>query len=195
MRHRWALVLTCLLLVAGASESRVSRKGEFLVATSSIPDPRFAHTVILIIEDNDQGTVGLVINRPAGEIERADVFAQLGVEGDGQTGSITVFEGGPVFPDQLFAVHSSDVLLPESDTVTEGIAVTEVTRLMAAVGTGRGPARLKLILGYAGWAKGQLDDELTTGSWMLVPARASQVFSEQPDTLWQSIMDEFTMRM
>jgi putative transcriptional regulator len=194
VRNRWTLVL-CLLLTSGAQDSTNSRKGELLVATSSIPDPRFAETVILIIEDNDEGTLGLVVNRPAGRVERSDVYAQLGIEGEASGEAITVFEGGPVFPDQLFALHSSEVRLPGTRDIAPGIAVTEATEVMTQVGAGKGPKDLMLILGYSGWGKGQLDAEMTTGSWMLVPSRPGLVFSPEPAKTWRRIMDEFTMRM
>ncbi len=192
---RRTLLLCLLCFSVAAQPGRVSREGELLVATSTIPDPRFAQTVILIIEDGEQGTVGLVVNRPAGRMAERDVFSQLGIESPGGPGSTTVYEGGPVFPDQLFALHTADVLLPESKTVAEGVALTEATKILARVGEGKGPAKVKLILGYAGWARGQLDFEMTTGSWLLVPCRPSLVFSDEPEQVWRKIMDEFTMRM
>ncbi len=195
MVRRTLLVCLLCVLAAAARQGQISREGELLVATSTIPDPRFARTVILIIEDGEQGTVGLVVNRPAGRVAERDVFSQLGIQAPAGSGSTTVFEGGPVFPDQLFALHTADVMLPESRKVADGVALTEATRIMARVGEGKGPAKVKLILGYSGWAKGQLDFEMTTGSWLLVPCRPSFVFSDEPEAVWQKIMDEFTMRM
>lgn len=160
--------------------------GRLLVATSALVDPHFARTVVLLLDHDVDGSLGVVLNRPS-PIPVASVLADWAPSVDVPE---VLFEGGPVSPDAALAVAA----VPEP----RGVEPVGFRRLFGGCGiidldTPRevlAPAisRLRIFAGYAGWGSGQLDLELAEGSWYVVESLADDVFSPAPARLWSAVL-------
>jgi putative transcriptional regulator len=163
--------------------------GQLLVATPEMRDPRFAESVIYMVRHNKDGAMGLVINRPMAKGPIKDLLKGFGIEYEEAEGEIIIHYGGPVSPDMGYVLHSDDVMLDDSRRVKNGIAVTGNAKLIEEMARGNGPRQSLVILGYAGWAPGQLEGELAAGAWHVVPADSEFVFREKADQKWRKAMD------
>lgn len=159
--------------------------GQLLVATPELEDPNFVETVILMIEHNEKGAMGLVINRPLAKGPIADLLKGLGAESDDVKGEIVLHYGGPVGPEKGFVLHSDDYADKGTTVVGSGLAVTTDVEIVRAIGQGKGPRRSIVALGYTGWAPGQLEAEIKAGGWFSIPADAKLIFDEDPKTKWE----------
>ena len=159
-----------------------SVRGQLLVAGPALLDHNFWRTVVLVVEHNDEGALGLVLNRPS-ETSVAEAVPQLETLLDSQE---RLFIGGPVQP-------SSVIVLAEFENATDAalIAFDDV----GVLGTGPSSDELsagvrsgRAFLGHAGWGPGQLDGELERGDWILEPARREDAFSADPKALWPEVL-------
>jgi putative transcriptional regulator len=153
-----------------------SLKGSLLVATPALVDPNFRRTVVLVAEHGEAGAMGVVLNRPS-ETAVAEAIPELvSFAGDEEP----VFVGGPVAVDSLLALAEVE----EPDETLELVvgAVGFVQDLEVPSLRGR------VFVGYAGWSPGQIEAELDEESWIVVPAEPDDVFSDDPDELWSSVL-------
>jgi putative transcriptional regulator len=185
-----ALVLQTALLRAalpGSDEAPAptSLAGQLLVAAPWIGDPRFERTVILIVEHGPGGAVGIVINKPVGEQSLASVFKALGQKGGDVSGSVRVFSGGPVQLEVGFVIHSADYHRPETVALTDRISMTSSVAILQDIGVKRGPAKILVAFGYAGWGPGQLEHEIEEHAWGIAEAEPTLVFDEDKDNVWE----------
>ena len=164
--------------------------GQLLVATPEMQDPRFIETVIYLVKHDSGGAMGIVINRPLGKGPIEALLKGIGVESKGAKGEIVVHYGGPVSPEAGFILHSDDVLLQSSTRVKDGIALTTDTKLIEAISRGKGPRQLLLAVGYAGWAPGQLEDELKANAWYVVSGDNAFIFGKDADKKWRQAIDK-----
>lgn len=174
--------------VAAAAERSLA--GQLLVATGEMIDPRFAEAVIYLVKHSDEGAFGLVINKPVAKGSFSEILKGFGIDSKGAKGDILVHYGGPVSRDQGFVLHSDEMVLDTSTKVKDGIAVTADAEMVRALALGKGPRQALLILGYAGWAPGQLESELKANSWFTINADKSLVFGKDPETKWRRAMDK-----
>jgi putative transcriptional regulator len=191
---RFALGVVLVSLAVAVTPARGAEKvefsaGELLVATPEMGDPRFVESVIYIIKHNEEGTMGLVINRPMAKGPVKDLLEGFGIEDSDAKGDVIIHYGGPVGANAAFVLHSDDVLLDDSTPLKDGIAVTANAQLIEAMAQGKGPRQSLIIFGYAGWAPGQLEDELAAGAWFVEPADKGLVFGPNPDKKWQQATD------
>jgi len=170
--------------VSGAP-AHVSHAGKFLVAAPSMPDPRFAGTVILLIEHAEKGALGFVINRVNGHRPIAEVLTALGGETGGVTGSIDLHWGGPVERNVAVVLHSRDYKGKDTRPAPGGLALTGDPGVLRAIGQRKGPKRFIFLRGYAGWRAGQLERELAAKAWVVVPADAALVFARNHRETWK----------
>ena len=164
--------------------------GQLLVATPEMKDPRFAEAVIYMVKHDADGAFGLVINRPIAKGPFEDLLKGFGAEIDDAKGEVVIHYGGPVNMDQGFVLHSDDILMESSTKVANGIAMTADVKMIQEMARGKGPSQSLVILGYAGWAPGQLEMELEADSWFVIPADKSLVFGKDPDKKWPEAMDK-----
>jgi putative transcriptional regulator len=169
--------------------------GQLLVATPEMKDPRFVQSVIYIVKHDHEGTLGLVLNRPLALAPIEDVIKGFGLDGKNAKEAITVHYGGPVSPRQGFILHSDDVILETSIKVKDNIAMTSDPRIMDNISKGQGPRQFLLMIGYAGWAPGQLEEEVKNKTWFFIPADNDIVFDKQAKTKWQRAMDRRRIRL
>jgi putative transcriptional regulator len=159
--------------------------GQLLVAMPGMQDPRFVKTVIYMCAHNADGAMGLVINRALGSLTFADLLEQLGVEHDKSVAPVTVHFGGPVETGRGFVLHTADYVREGTLVVDDGIALTATVDILRAIAGGAGPRGRLLALGYAGWAPGQLENEIQQNGWLLVNADEKLVFDGNLDAKWE----------
>lgn len=190
-RFRGSTAALFLLCAAGVSlaqpviiEGDRNLTGQFLVATPEMGDPRFAETVIFMIEHNEKGAMGLIINRPLAKGPIGDLLKGLGVENEEATGQIILHYGGPVESQKAFVLHSDDYV-SDRTTIVGSTALTTDVEILRAMGRGKGPRQSIFLLGYAGWAPGQLEAEIKAGAWFSIPADEKLIFGGDPATMWE----------
>jgi putative transcriptional regulator len=190
----WLLFLASALLFTSAAvvadETSDTITGQLLVASPEMKDPRFVETVIYMVKHNASGTLGLVINRPLAKGPMQDLLKGFGSEITGVKGDIVIHYGGPVSPGAGFILHTDDVLYDTSTKIKDGLAVTSDVKLLEAMARGKGPRRALVIMGYAGWAPGQLEAELKAEAWFVVPADKALIFGKDPEKKWHQALDK-----
>jgi putative transcriptional regulator len=162
-----------------------SLKGQFLIATPAMQDPRFDHAVILMMRHDRNGALGIVINRPLGEKPLADILAAFGNRNTAAAGAVPVFLGGPVQPEVSFVVHGSDYRKADTVGIDANLAATPTSEVLDDIARNQGPAKRLITFGYAGWAPGQLEGELSRNVWYAVPADPGLVFDDDRDKVWE----------
>jgi putative transcriptional regulator len=173
-----------------AAEPEKFLTGRLLVALPAMKDPRFFESVIYIAKHDREGAFGLVINRVLTTAPIEEVLAGFGIDEKGGKGEIAIHYGGPVSPRQGFVLHSDDIVRETSTKVNNGMAITSDPTIIRDISRGKGPRQFLLIVGYAGWAPGQLEEELQYKSWFSIPADKEIIFSKQPEKKWQRAMDK-----
>ena len=171
-----------------SKDTKGSLAGHLLVATPQIQESCFARSVIYMCAHNDEGAMGVIINTTIDSIGIVDVFNQLDISGELRPQAFPVHFGGPVEANRGFVLHSTDYSSGESLIEANGIAVTASISILQNIGKGMGPQQGMLILGYAGWSPGQLESEIESGSWMVVPASPKLVFTADNDLKWNLAM-------
>lgn len=161
-----------------------SLAGQLLIAMPQMQDHRFVRSVIFLCAHNEEGAMGLVVNKIIDTVTLPELLDKLGIPAAGLTGGARVHAGGPVEEGRGFVLHSDDYV--EENTLVVGkMALTATLDILRAIGRGKGPRRSMLALGYAGWGPGQLDTEMQHNGWLHVPADEAIVFDEDIGDKWQ----------
>jgi putative transcriptional regulator len=151
----------------------------FLIAMPSMQDPVFGGAVVYICEHNDNGVLGVVINKPT-DMTMEVLFERIDLELSAALRSTVVNEpimfGGPVQDDRGFVLHTPGAAYSSSLTVTDEVAFTTSIDVLEAVAAGDGPKRMLVSIGYSGWSPGQLEDEICRNGWLTVAADAHVLF-------------------
>jgi len=189
MRRRLAQALLALLLLAAPAAAE-TLAGQLLVAEAQIGDPHFRRTVILVVESDETGAFGIVLNRSMAEVDAGQLMRDMGRGSEGASGTVEIRMGGPVQPGTGWVVHSPDYSIPATRAVTPEIAVTADPQILDAITHGGGPASRIVALGYAGWGPGQLENEMARGDWFTAPADPKLVFDKAPETMWDKAVAE-----
>jgi putative transcriptional regulator len=191
-----AAILAALLLAPAAEPSdTTSLAGQLLIAAPTIGDPRFAHTVILMVKHDSEGALGIVINRPVGEEPIASLLEGTGEDVSGVEGKLRIFYGGPVQPDLGFVVHSTDYRQQETIDIDARVAMTASRQILRDIGHHRGPQKTLFALGYAGWGPGQLEGEMGRHDWFTTPEEPKLIFDDNRDSLWDDAMARRTREL
>ena len=182
------LVTLALILAAGplTLHAQGVANGVLLVASPELTDANFAHSVVLVLRHDDNGTLGVVINRPT-NVTPTSVFPELADSLGDYSGRL--FRGGPVGPTRLlFVVQGLAAAAVEGPEVLDKVflsidteSLPDMTRLA------KGIEDLRLYAGHAEWAPGQLDAEIRAGGWQLVPGTPELVFDDAPGELWSEL--------
>jgi len=162
--------------------------GQMLIAMPGMTDPRFEKAVIYICAHNEDGAMGLVVNRPIESMTFPEMLKQLDIEPSESEDVIRVLLGGPVEQARGFVLHSPDYLQDASMVVDDDVALTATIDILRAIADGAGPRNRLLALGYAGWGPGQLDSEILHNGWLNVSADDDLVFGEDLDAKWERAM-------
>lgn len=164
--------------------------GRLLVAMPVLEDPAFARAVVLLIDHDEDGALGVVLNR-ASQVpvtEATDRLLDLVPAPD------VLFGGGPVEPEALVAIgRAHDDAARTETTFVEGLRLVDLDQDPVLAGVEL--TQVRLFAGYAGWAPGQLEHELWNGAWAVVDSEPSDVFTSQPETLWRDVLARQTGRL
>ena len=159
----------------------------FLVAGVDLLDPNFVETVVLLIDYDSEGAIGVVINRPTDTLI-SEAVPDLDLPAD-STGRIWI--GGPVAQWQLVMLARSETELEDGRLVLGDLYFSGSRSDLENVVSSRGEYRL--YAGYAGWSAGQLDQEIERGGWRVIPADPDLVFDDAPLDLWQELIERSTL--
>jgi putative transcriptional regulator len=162
-----------------------SLKGQLLIAAPGMADPRFHRSVLVMLRHDPAGAMGLVINRPLGAQPIARLLEVIGEKIENVTGSVPIFLGGPVQPELVFVLHSADYRRSGTLDIDGRVALTATPEVMRDIAASTGPQRRLIVLGYAGWAPGQLEGELAHNAWFTAPIDPKLVFDEDRAKVWE----------
>ncbi len=163
--------------------------GQLLVAMPGMADERFSRTVIYLCAHSADGAMGIVVNKPAADLNLPDLLVQLDIIPEAErirlpqrVGRMQVLIGGPVETSRGFVLHSPDFFIDQSTLpIDESICLTATVDILRAIAKGEGPENAVLALGYAGWSEGQLEKEIQANGWLNCPA--------DPDIIFHSTLD------
>ena len=168
----------------GSGAARGFLDGQMLIATPGMQDERFSRSLIYMCAHSSEGAMGIVVNQPAAHISFPDLLVKLDVIPKAEkiqlppgAGGVTVLKGGPVETERGFVLHSADFFIENSTLpIDDGICLTATIDILKAIARGDGPASAILALGYAGWAPGQLENEITGNGWLHCAADPELIF-------------------
>ena len=155
---------------------KVNLTHHFLIAMPAMADPHFAKSLTFVCEHNDQGALGIVVNRPI-EMNLHTLLEQVSISpADDAHKSTAVHYGGPVQMDRGFVLHMPLGTWQSTLKVSPDLGLTTSKDILEAVARGAGPRQVHVTLGYAGWAPGQLEHELAQNAWLTVYAKPEVIF-------------------
>lgn len=168
------------------AEAGESLAGRLLIAMPTILDPRFARTVIyMFVHEADKGAMGLIVNRLADDVSFNELLTQLELEPLDEDEEPAVRIGGPVEVERGFVLHSSDYHNEDATLKVDGsVSMTATVDILRAASEGEGPREMLFALGYAGWAPGQLEQEMLDNGWLHCEADGDLVFGDGEDDKW-----------
>lgn len=161
--------------------------GQLLLAMPGMTDTRFESAVIYICTHTEEGAMGLVINKLCDNIDFPDLLNQLNIDYSDETNtsfhldSITLHEGGPVESGRGFILHSADYVQETTLIISETIAMTATIDILTAIAGNEGPQDYLIALGFSGWGRGQLENEILRNSWLTIEADEELVFRTDLD--------------
>jgi putative transcriptional regulator len=162
--------------------------GHLLIAMPGMDDPRFAQSVVCLCSHSAEGAMGLMVNRPLDGLPFDKLLKQLDLKPVPSQRQIRLVSGGPVEAGRGFVLHTDDWSAEGSVAFCAGLALTASVDILSAIAGGGGPREGLLALGYAGWAAGQLEEEIQRNSWLSVPADEALLFHENANTAWQAAL-------
>jgi len=160
-----------------------SLAGNFLIASPTLEDPNFSHSVVLMCDHTEEGAFGLVVNRVlmSSFLPLLDSFAIEKSDVD-----MPVYFGGPVKPEQGYIIFAPFSKKYGSLRVAGNIGVTASQEMLYDIVNGKGPERYLFALGFSGWGSQQLEDELLTDSWLIAPGNADVLFGLRASERWRA---------
>ena len=171
---------------SAAPAARGYLDGQMLIAMPAMSDERFSRAVIYVCAHSSEGAMGIVVNQPASNIKFPDLLVQLEVipaaeriQLPVEAGDVKVLKGGPVETGRGFVLHSADFLIENSTLpIDDDICLTATLDILKAIAHGQGPESAILALGYAGWAPGQLEQEIQQNGWLHCAADSELTFGK-----------------
>lgn len=167
----------------------VNLTNHFLIAMPAMADPYFSRSLTYICEHNEQGALGLVVNRPV-DMSLQTLFDQIGISAAAQVGALTLVHfGGPVQMDRGFVLHAPVGNWQSTLAINDEIGLTSSKDILESVAKGEPPEKILVTLGYAGWAPGQLEYELTQNAWLTVAASPQVIFDIPAEERFPAAME------
>ncbi len=164
-------------------------RGHILVAGPRLRDPNFFKAAVLLVEHNDDGSMGLIINRPSSVTVQSALSGHF--ELDEEAGA--VYQGGPVEQSALFILHNAQELDPDETSIVADLFIGSCADVFESVirsSLSDDSIRFRIFSGCAGWGGGQLEAELAHGDWYVVPATLEQTFAADPYPLWEELVEQ-----
>lgn len=164
--------------------------GKLLIAMPGMGDPRFERSVVFLCAHSDEGAMGLIVNKRAGDLTLAELLEQLKIAPGVAPRDRPIHFGGPVEHARGFVLHSGDYGSEGSTLhVSDAFGMTATLDILEDIALGRGPDRTILALGYAGWGPGQLEAELAQNGWLVADADADIVFAGEDGVKWTAALN------
>ena len=171
-----------------------SLSGHFLIAAKKLRDPNFYQSVVLMVEHNESGAMGLVVNRPATVTVSDALRGHFELPETGQL----IFIGGPVERQQLFILHNSTEFDGDESSLVPGVYVGNSPRIFEEIvqssAEGKDTLQYRIFAGYAGWSAGQLEGEMERGDWYSTPASQELVFGDDPYVVWETVCRQIAVQ-
>jgi putative transcriptional regulator len=167
------------------TESRQYFEGQMLLAMPAMTDPRFERSVIYMCAHNEDGAMGLVINKTLDSIDFRELLGQLDIAAGADMRNLDVHFGGPVENQRGFVLHSTDYNHPETVVMDDRVGLTATLEILHDLAQGDGPEQAILALGYAGWGAGQLEAEIHQNAWLSVPYDLALMFDVADGDKWE----------
>ncbi len=159
--------------------------GNLIIAMPALGDPRFSHSVVLICAHSDEGAMGLIVNKPMGDLSFSELLTHLDIPQAEEGRDIRVHFGGPVERGRGFVLHSPDFKSGQATMpLPGGVAMTATLDILEALARGEGPRQAVLALGYAGWGPGQLEAEILRNDWLTTEMTDDLIFSPDNAAKW-----------
>src|SRR5690349_13953033 len=181
---------------ASGAPKRGYLDGQMLIAMPSMRDERFSRSLIYVCAHSSEGAMGIIVNQVASNVNFPDLLVQLEVipaadviQLPQRAGTVKVLKGGPVETGRGFVLHSADFFIENSTLpIDDGICLTATLDILKAIARGKGPQSAVLALGYAGWAAGQLENEMTQNGWLNCAADPDLIFGTDIDGKYEKAM-------
>ncbi|MEW6585567.1 MAG: YqgE/AlgH family protein [Nitrospirota bacterium] len=157
--------------------------GTFLIAVPALRDPNFERTVTLICDHTGDGAFGLVVNRI---LLSSFLPLREGLDIQECILDLPVHYGGPVKPEQGYILYASTDIYYPSIKILDGLFLTTAKEILVDIAAGKGPDKFLFTLGFAGWAPGQLEEELMADSWLVAPADSKIIFDTAVNERWKA---------
>lgn len=185
--HAWLAAGNMLQAAAPVVRMQAPAPGLFLVSSRNLTDPHFSRTVVYLVTHGEEGSLGLVVNRPS-EIRLADAVSDVEREvGD----AYAIYYGGPVRYSMLTMLIRSEKENPLVQLVADDVFFSHDRRVLDRLLEERKPAdALRCYIGHAGWIAGQLQREILHGDWYVVAADTAAIFSTRPESLWTRLIEK-----
>jgi putative transcriptional regulator len=163
-----------------------SLKNHFLIAMPNLNDTFFYHSVVYLCEHDDQGAMGLIINRPT-QIMLDELLTHVDIDStDDSNKNQPILFGGPVHKSQGMVLHDSPQGWDSTLQLSDSLYLTTSMDILKHIGQGTGPENKLITLGYAGWDAGQLEDEIAENSWLTVESSSAVLFDVPTDQRWHA---------
>jgi len=177
--------------MANEHSSMISLANQFLIAMPAMDDSFFGRTVTYICEHDDQGAMGLVVNKTT-DMTVSRLLKEIKINQDEipQLANHQVLSGGPVQTDRGFVLHSGNREWSSSLQLDKNIMVTTSKDILEKLSTDEGPNEFILTLGYAGWSAGQLEQELANNSWLTIDADPELIFNTPVEKRWEKAVQK-----
>ena len=161
----------------------------FLIAMPGLQDPLFKRSVVYICEYNDDGAMGIIINKPLENLKVEGVLDKLKIKPEGRDLAIRldkpVFVGGPLAEDRGFILHTPPDNFSSSIRISDNTIITTSRDVLETLGTNNQPSEVIVALGYSSWEKGQLEEEILDNAWLTAPADLNILFKVPIADRWR----------
>ncbi|GIS15071.1 MAG: UPF0301 protein [Alphaproteobacteria bacterium] len=151
-------------------------------------DPQFHQAVIFMCKHDKQTAMGLILNKPKLNFTFSKLTERLSFIKPRFEQNRIIYSGGPVEDRRGYILHSEEHLMPDSIKITNEIALSMQLDMLSEIADGIGPTNFKIMLGYTGWAAGQLEEELRQNMWIHVPASPEMVFNDNASSIWEEAL-------
>jgi len=164
--------------------------GHMLIAMPGMEDPRFEHSVVFICDHSDDGAMGLIINKPSGDVDMPTLLSQLDIDSASDLSGRSVHFGGPVEMGRGFVLHTGEYTsVVTTLEVREDIQMTATLDILEDLASGQGPEKWLMMLGYSGWAGGQLKSEIAANGWLVCDAAPDLIFDLPDVEKWEAALN------
>ena len=175
-----------------------SIKNNFLVATDKMRDPKFKNTVVVMLDNDESGAFGLVINKPLGSIPLSSLIQKLENQSSKKNKlyniKIPVYWGGPVDVNKVFILHSKEYE-SKSTRKFKDISLSSDYKILFEIADKKGPEKSLIIMGYSGWGDGQLEGEMEREHWTLSKLDVNLIFEKDNSKKWLNAIENSFIRL